>query len=188
MIDLWDEEPEMPNSRDMKYSQSEVDWRISESPVDFFKSVEYMRDLVAWKEKHDAWLEKIKVEHDLLREHSGRWLHFVAVDYPEIKESLSPKKLMELKEKAEKYDAHEWITKETPDGVTLEIYHIDDLATAHDDKRKAELKLEDVTNWFNDWINPWLDKAGEEGFMLPKKRMTSLKKILEDHSSGETPT
>lgn len=50
-------------------------------------------------------------------------------------------------EKAEKYDAHEWVTKETPEGITLEIYHIDSLATAHDDKRKAERKLEDATNW-----------------------------------------
>lgn len=53
---------------------------------------------------------------------------------------------------------------------------------------KAQDKLKAVKSWFNDWINPWLDKAGEEGFMLPKKRMTSLKKILEDRSSGESPT
>lgn len=52
----------------------------------------------------EEWLEKLKVEHDLLKEHSGRWLHFVAVDYPEIKESLSPQKLMDLKRKAEKWD------------------------------------------------------------------------------------
>ena len=49
-------------------------------------------------------LKTLKVEYDLLREHSVRWLHFVAVDYPDIKESLSPQKLMELKEKAGKWD------------------------------------------------------------------------------------
>jgi len=52
----------------------------------------------------DARLEKAKVEYDLLKEHSGRWLHFVAVDYPEINEPLSPQSLMELKEKAAKWD------------------------------------------------------------------------------------
>ena len=64
-----------------------------------FESATYKLDLEMW-----SWLEKLKVEHDLLKKHSGRWLHFVAVDYPEIKESLSPQKLMELKEKAEKWD------------------------------------------------------------------------------------
>ena len=54
----------------------------------------------------EEWLEKLRVEHDLLKEHSGRWLHFVAVDYPEIKESLSPQKLMELKGKAERWDQY----------------------------------------------------------------------------------
>ena len=64
------------------------------------------------KREIDPWLERLKVEYDLLKEHSGRWLHFVAVDYPEIKESSSPQKLMELKEKAEKFDLLMKIIKE----------------------------------------------------------------------------
>jgi len=68
------------------------------------------------REELKIWLEKLKVEHDLLKEHSGRWLHFVAVDYPEIKESLSPQELMELKEKAGKYDE----TKAELDRFTLD--------------------------------------------------------------------
>jgi len=46
----------------------------------------------------------LKVEYDLLKEHSGRWLHFIAVEYPELKKSLSPQKLMEIEKKAEKWD------------------------------------------------------------------------------------
>ena len=67
-------------------------------------------------DKLDAWLEKLKVEYDLLKEHSGRWLHFVAVDYPKFWGLTSPQKLTELKEKAEKWDRfaaeyyeHKWI-------------------------------------------------------------------------------
>ena len=56
------------------------------------------------------------------------------------------------------------------------MYNVASLTEGYDALKD---KLDDVKNWFNDWINPWLDKAGEEGFMLPKKRMTSLKKILE---------
>ena len=53
----------------------------------------------------DAWLVKVKAEFDLLEEHSGRWLHFVAVDMPEINESLTPERLMKLRERAEKWDS-----------------------------------------------------------------------------------
>ena len=79
-------------------------------PNDFFITVERWDwdqrfDVSAYLNARDVWLEKLKVDHDLLKEHSGRWLHFVAVDYPEIKESMSPQKLMELKEKAILYEA-----------------------------------------------------------------------------------
>ena len=59
-----------------------------------------------FEERMDAWLERLRAEYALLEEHSGRWLHFVAVDYPEIKESLSPQKLMELREKAENWNKY----------------------------------------------------------------------------------
>jgi len=68
-------------------------------------------------------------------------------------------------EKAEKWDYGQEIIGNDPKFFSRQVKRIQ--------------KLEAVKNWFNDWIDPWLDKAGEEGFMLPKKRMVSLKKILE---------
>ena len=66
------------------------------SPANWLKP-EFLEAFRNWRER---W------EHEIMLwyEHSGRWLHFVAVDYPEIKESLSPQKLMELREKAQNWD------------------------------------------------------------------------------------
>lgn len=68
-----------------------------------------------------------------------------------------------------------WLTKVEAEGDRLQEEGLEHhaIAVAYYEK------LEAITRWFNDWINPWLDKAGEKGFMLPKKHMTSLKKILE---------
>jgi len=72
-----------------------------------------------------------------------------------------------LKKKADVYDSVEFVTKETLEGETLEIYHIDDLATAHDDKRNIERKLEavkkvlhDEATWFseNKMKRDWLEE------------------------------
>lgn len=89
----------------------------------------------------DDWLDKLKVEHDLLKEHSGRWLHFIALDYTELRESFSPQKLMELKEKAEKFDY--WQSQD-PTSVQWLIEH-----RALKDKLEAvkKLKREGLNNW-----------------------------------------
>ncbi len=63
-VDVWGEEPQIPNSRAKKYSRMVDDWRVSPTPTDHFRSVEYMRDLREWKEKHDAWLEKVKIIYE----------------------------------------------------------------------------------------------------------------------------
>lgn len=85
MTYLWDEKPEFP--------------------IGFTTDYEHYKGLIKWWQEHnDVWLEMLKVRYDILSEHSGRWLHFVAVDYPEIKEWISPQKIMEIMEKAEKYD------------------------------------------------------------------------------------
>lgn len=74
-----------------------------------------------------------------------------------------------LKAKAEKFDK---LVKIKPSKLLLEQMN---------EKRACEQKLEAAQNWFNDWINPWmlLLNKDEDGFQLSKKRMISLKEILE---------
>ena len=136
MTDIWKNEPEIPNSRDKKYSRMGVDWWISSEPVDHFKSVEYMRDLRKWKKKHDAWLEKIKTETD----RAMQWLAYIDA----LKLTGGIAEIKGWKEKAEKYEAAEFIIKENVDGKLLDIYGLNELTTAVDDKRIAEKKLGDI--------------------------------------------
>ena len=77
---IWDDEPPMPDSRDPKYNRSEVDWRISENPVDFFKSVEYMRDLEKWKKNHGIWKLLIKIRYEYLETIRGQLDDWISED------------------------------------------------------------------------------------------------------------
>ncbi len=94
----------------------------------------------------DAWLERVKAEivaGKRLRKAWGEVLGEVGVCYEvEGEWYFDPEKWRAFKEKAGVYDSVEFITKKTSGGETLEIYHIDEFASAIEDKREAERKLE----------------------------------------------
>lgn len=83
----------------------------------------------------------------------------------------------EAMEKVQKYDAHEWITKETEEGEIQDIYHIDELATAVEDKRKAEGKLEVIAVKVGEW-----DKVHYRDKHAAPSILEDLEKILEAKS------
>ncbi len=49
-----------------------------------------------------------------------------------------------LKKKADIYDSVEFVTKHNAEGETLEIYNIEEFASAIDDKRTAERKIDAI--------------------------------------------
>lgn len=59
--------------------------------------------------------------------------------------------ITELIEKAKKWDDHEFLVVENEKGETQNIFHLEELAKAVEDRRKIEKRLEAVKNVLEDW-------------------------------------
>ncbi len=86
----------------------------------------------------------------------------MAVDYPEIKESITPQKLMELKEKAEKWDLADKIGP-PPHGDKRIQWHID--------MSELRLKLEAVKNFWDYLLTTAFKDATVEAIWSEKRGM-----------------
>ena len=127
-MSVWDEKPEFP--------------------LDFTTKYEHYKGLIRyWQQKNDAWLEKVKAHYDRLEGIVGALEEMGVLAVYDMEHWSTD--YAKLKEKAQKYDAHEWVTKETAEGEIQDIYHIDELATAVEDRRKLKQKLEAVKKWFH---------------------------------------
>ena len=74
------------------------------------------------------------------------WLEAVQAHQKDLKQTIINQKALidKLQHKADIYDSVEFVTKHNAEGETLEIYNIDEFASAIDDKREAERKLESI--------------------------------------------